>query len=317
VVSYAFWLASIIFYDALIVSVSSSDDVDKVSGLGFSLGYIGSALLFSVNVAMTLKPEFFGLEGAVQAVKLSFLCVSAWWIVFTIPLILKVPEPKGEKTPFSIIAKEGLQRVIQTFSEIRKHEIAFLFLLAYWFYIDGVDTVVVMAVDYGKSIGLETSDLITALLLVQYVAFPFAYLFGWMGQKFGAKRFIFIGVGVYILIVFLASFSLDSGSYSIFGFSVGKFLAIAFLIGTVQGGVQALSRSYFSRLIPAERSAEFFGFYNMVGKFAVIIGPVLIGTVGRLSGNPRIGIFSIIILFIIGGAFLVKVHFLEKASIKT
>jgi len=312
VVSYATWLASIIFYDSLIVTVSSSEDVDRVSGLGFSMGYIGSALLFSVNVAMTLKPEFFGLSGAAAAVKISFLCVSVWWILFTLPLIFRLKEPEGEKTKFIIIAKEGFQRVFQTFREIRAHKIAFLFLLSYWFYIDGVDTIVVMAVDYGISIGLESSDLIAALLLVQYVAFPFAYLFGWMGQKFGPKKFIFIGIGVYFIITLLATFSLDSGTYNFFGFHINKFFVIAFLIGTVQGGVQALSRSYFSRLIPEERSAEFFGFYNMVGKFAVILGPVLIGTVGRITGNPRAGMLSIIVLFFIGGFFLIRVHLLEK-----
>jgi UMF1 family MFS transporter len=278
--------------------------VDKVSGLGFALGYLGGGLLFAFNVAMTLKPELFGLESSVTAVKISFLTVSVWWAVFTIPLILRVEEPVGEKISISQAAREGFLQVVHTFAEIRKVKHAFIFLLAYWFYIDGVDTVITMAVDYGKAIGLETSDLIVAILMVQFVGFPFAYAFGWLGQKFGAKRFIFIGLAVYIFVTILG-FNLDKGSYDIFGFKVSKFFTMAFLVGTVQGGVQALSRSLFSRLIPRERSAEFFGFYNMVGKFAAIIGPIMMGSVGRITGNPRLGILSIAILFI-AGAFLLS-----------
>lgn len=313
VISYASILISLIFYDSLIVSVSDERDVDTVSGLGFALGYLGGGLLFAFNVFMTLKPEFFGLESPITAVKISFLMVSIWWAVFTIPLILRVEEPAGEKIGLGQAAREGFLQVMNTFAEIRKLRHVFIFLLAYWFYIDGVDTVITMAVDYGKAIGLETSDLIGALLMVQFVAFPFAYLFGWLGQKFGARRFIFIGITVYIFVTILG-YRLDAGKYDLFGIEVDKFFAIAFLVGTVQGGVQALSRSLFSRLIPRERSAEFFGFYNMVGKFAAIIGPVMMGSVGRITGNPRLGILSISILFIIGAIFLSRVPIAQERN---
>ncbi len=304
VISYASILFSLIFYDSLIVSVSDSSDVDRISGLGFALGYLGGGLLFAINVAMTLKPDFFGIDSPVTAIKISFLMVSVWWAVFTIPLILRVDEPAGEKIGLRQASREGFAQLINTFKEIRKLRHVFLFLLAYWFYIDGVDTVITMAVDYGKAIGLKTSDLIGALLMVQFVAFPFAYLFGWLGQQYGAKRFIFIGIGIYIFVTILG-YNLDTGSYTVFGFQINKFFAIAFLVGTVQGGIQALSRSLFTRLIPQEKSAQFFGFYNMVGKFAAIIGPIMMGSVGRITGNPRLGILSVSILFFIG-AYILK-----------
>jgi UMF1 family MFS transporter len=306
VISYACWLFSLIFYDSLIVTVSDAEDVDRISGIGFSLGYLGGGLLFALNVMMTLKPDWFGLSGPVAAVKLSFISVSIWWTLFMIPLLSNVPESRGERIGFVDAAKQGFRQLFDTFAEIRKFRYVALFLFAYWLYIDGVDTIIAMAVDYGKSIGIQTNELITALMVVQFVAFPFAYLFGAMGQRFGARRFIFLGIIVYTIVTYFGA-NMDTVPIQIFGITMSKFLFLAMMIGTVQGGIQALSRSFYTRIIPDDRSAEFFGFYNMVGKFAAIIGPVLMGTVGRVTGNPRFGILSIAILFLFGAGFLLMV----------
>jgi UMF1 family MFS transporter len=297
-----------VFYDALIVSVSDEGDVDIVSGRGYALGYLGGGLLFLVNVMMVQQPELFGLPDAAQAVQLSFLTVAIWWAVFSIPLLLNVPEPAGgERMNFLRAAREGFAQLAATFHEIRKMKVILMFLAAYWLYIDGVDTIISMSVDFGKAIGYGTTDLITALLMVQFVAFPFAYLLGWLGQKFGAKRIIMVCIVIYLLVTVMGA-QMDLHPYKIFGFSINKFYALAFMVGTVQGGIQALSRSYYSRLVPKDKTAEFFGFYNMLGKFAAIIGPVLMGTVARLTGEPRAGIQSIAILFIFGAILLWRVN---------
>jgi UMF1 family MFS transporter len=289
-----------IFYDALITGVSSEKNMDFVSALGFSLGYLGGGILFAVNVWMTLSPGTFGFADAGQAVKFSFLSVGVWWAVFSIPLLLFVKEPATEEKKSGVnMVKAGLAQLKETFQEIRHLKTIFLFLLAYWFYIDGVDTIVRMAVDYGISIGFKSNDLIVALLIVQFVGFPSAIGFGFLGGKIGAKRAIFIAIGVYLFV-------------SIWGAlmqSKNEFYILAITIGLVQGGIQALSRSYYAKIIPVERSAEYFGFYNMLGKFAAVIGPVLMGGVGlfvRSMGYSsgiasRTSITSIALLFIVGG----------------
>jgi len=289
-----------IFYDALITGVSSEKNMDFVSALGFSLGYLGGGILFAVNVWMTLSPGTFGFADARQAVKFSFLSVGVWWAVFSIPLLLFVKEPATEEKKSGVnMVKAGLAQLKETFQEIRYLKTIFLFLLAYWFYIDGVDTIVRMAVDYGISIGFKSNDLIVALLIVQFVGFPSAIGFGFLGGKIGAKRAIFIAIGVYLFV-------------SIWGAlmqSKNEFYIMAITIGLVQGGIQALSRSYYAKIIPVERSAEYFGFYNMLGKFAAVIGPVLMGGVGlfvRSMGYSigiasRTSITSIALLFIVGG----------------
>lgn len=302
------FLGSFVFYDSLIVSVSDESTVDIVSGRGYALGYLGGGLLFLFCVIMAQKPALFGLSGAAQAVQLSFLCTAVWWGVFTIPLLLNVAEPAGgKKMSFRQAAAEGFAQLSKTFQEIRRLKVVFMFLAAYWLYIDGVDTIITMAVDFGKSIGVATDDLIIALLLVQFVGFPFAYLLGHLGQKLGAKKIILVGIGVYLVVTVLGA-RMDLEPYNIFGFKISKFYALAFLIAMVQGCIQALSRSFYSRLIPKDKAAEFYGFYNMLGKFAAIIGPVLMGTVGRLTGSPRAGIQAIAVLFIAGGLLLWQVN---------
>lgn len=264
---------SIIFYDSLLPSIAGPGRVDRLSGLGFSAGYLGGGLLFLLNVIMTLTPESFGIEDKAQAVRLSFMSVAIWWGGFTLFTLFWIPgENKGQEVGYRKALSAGIRQMFSTLSNIRRHRSAAVFLLAYWCYIDGVDTIIRMAVDYGLSIGFGTGDLIAALLLVQFVGFPAALVFGRIGQKLGPRGPIFFTLFVYVGVT----------CWGVFMTERWEFYALAFAIGSVQGGVQCLSRSYFARLVPFGQEAEFFGFYNMVGKAAVILGPALMGTVGLM-----------------------------------
>jgi UMF1 family MFS transporter len=288
-----------VFYDSLLPFVTRKDEIDQTSALGFSLGYLGGGLLLSLNVLMVLYPEKFGLADGAAAIRVSFLVVAVWWLVFSLPLMLLVDEPDGSAAAWSVeVVRAGFMRVWETLQEVRQLRNVWLFLVAYWLYIDGVDTIIRMAVDYGLSLGFDQNSLITALLITQFTGFPAALAFGWLGGRYGPKAGIFTGLAVYLVVTVWASV-MDS---------VAEFYYLAFLIGLAQGGIQALSRSLYARMIPAGRSAEFFGFYNMLGKFAAILGPVMIGWVGVLSGNPRTGILSLLVLFIAGGIVLMKVN---------
>lgn len=286
-----------IFYDSLIVSVAGEKKMDFVSALGFSLGYLGGGLLFALNVAMTLNPQTFGLSNATEAVRLSFVSVAIWWAVFSIPIFLFVrgPKTRGDLSGWKAVTG-GARQLISTFQEIRKLRVVFLFLIGYWLYIDGVDTIIRMAVDYGMSIGLDSNSLILALLITQFIGFPAAIAFGKIGEKLGTKTGI--GIGVYIAVTV----------WSFFMKRESEFYALAIAIGLVQGGVQSLSRSFYTRLIPENKAAEFFGFYNMLGKFAAVIGPALIGWFSVITHSPRYSILSIIVLFISGAAILYFVN---------
>lgn len=283
-----------IFYDSLIVNVTAQDNYDVVSAFGYSLGYLGGGLLFTLTVAMSYWPDIFGFSSKTEAVQFSFVAVSLWWFVFSLPIIFFVHEAKKTDSASCISVSSGLQQLKQTFKEIRSLRVVFLFLIAYWFYIDGVDTIVRMAIDYGMAIGLEPTDLVLAILLTQFIAFPSALLFGFFGQWWGGKKIILLTIAAYLILTIMASL-MDS---------VLEFYILAICIGLIQGGIQSLSRSFYARIIPQSKSAEFFGFYNMLGKFAAVIGPLLMGVVGVLTGNPRISILSIAILFLIGGVLL-------------
>ena len=297
-----------VFYDSLLPGLASEERVDVVSSLGFGLGYLGGGLLFLVNVFMYLKPEIFGIPDGATAIKLSFLSVAVWWAVFTIPLILFVPEPKNyDSVNINNAIQMGWIQLIQTFKEIRNMKVVGTFLLAYFFYIDGVDTIIKMAVDYGMSLNFSGESLIIALLIVQFVAFPAALIYGRLGAKVGAKRAIMIGIIAYSVITFLGYFITKAW----------HFYVLAILIGLFQGGIQALSRSLYTRIIPAEKSAEFFGFYNMLGKYAAIIGPALMGTISLVTGSARLGILSILLLFILGAFLLNKVDLDEGKRLAT
>ncbi len=288
---------SISFYDSLIVFVTEPARLDRVSALGYAMGYLGGGLLFALNVWMTLQPGLFGLADAGEAVRLSFFMVALWWLLFTLPLARWVTEPDGRRGSAWLAVRGGLRQLYDTFHEIRRLRTVFLFLLAYWCYIDGVDTIVRMAVDYGLSLGFDSSSLIVALLITQFVGFPAAIAFGHLGERIGAKRGIYLAIGVYVVIVAWAS-RMESQV---------EFYGLAVAIGLVQGGIQSLSRSLYARLIPVDKSAEFFGFYNMLGKFAAVLGPVMVGWVGALSGSPRIGILSLLLLFLLGALLLSRV----------
>ena len=291
-----------VFYDALLPGLASEERVDAVSSLGFGIGYLGGGLLFLVNVFMYLKPEIFGIPDGATAIKLSFLSVAVWWAVFTIPLILFVPEPKNyENIDFNNAIRMGWVQLVQTFKEIRNMKVVGTFLLAYWFYIDGVDTIIRMAVDYGMSLNFPGESLIIALLIVQFVAFPAALIYGWLASKIGAKTGIMVGIIAYSFITLLGYFMTEAW----------HFYVLAILIGLFMGGIQALSRSLYTRIIPPDKSAEFFGFYNMLGKFAAIIGPALMGTIALVTGSARLSILSILLLFILGAFFLNKVDVKE------
>ena len=281
-----------IFYDSLIVSVSKQDQRHKVSSLGFSLGYLGGGLLFVINVLMYLNPAWFGLSSQSEAILWSFLSVAVWWAVFSLPLFMSVEEKSNaeiSKGLFETIT-EAFKAVASTLREIKKHKRVAIFLIAYWLYIDGVDTIVRMAVAYGSDIGLDASSMITALLLTQFVGFPATLVFGIYADKIGFKKILTIGISIYILVTF----------YAYYMSTALEFYILAGTVGLVQGGVQAISRSFFSTIIPVNKEAQFFGFYNLVGKSAVFLGPVLVSWVALIFGNPRFGILSLLFLLVPG-----------------
>jgi MFS transporter, UMF1 family len=286
-----------IFYDALLVCVTDERHFDRVSAYGYACGYLGGGLLFSLNVVMVLKPGLFGLSGSAEAVKLSFLSVSLWWGLFSLPLLFWVKEPSTEVIARREWVGASFRQLRSTLGKVRQLRQTFLFLLAYWCYIDGVDTIVRMAVDYGLSIGFDSNSLMVALLITQFVGFPAALVFGYIGAKRGAKQGIMLAIFVYLMIL-LWAYQMEA---------VWEFYLLAVAIGLVQGGVQALSRALYARLIPPHQSAEFFGFYNMLGKFAVVLGPLIIGAVGLLTQDSRLAILAIAVLFAAGAILLHRV----------
>jgi len=278
-----------VFYDALLPILAPKSKHHSLSALGFALGYLGGGVLFAINVAMTLKPAVFGLSDASEAVRWSFLSVGVWWMVFTVPLLLTIKD-KPESANKQVTIRSSLQDLLATMTRIFADRNVALFLVAYWFYIDGLATIIRMAVDYGISIGLPSNSLILALLIVQFIGFPATLFFGRLGHKRGAKFGLWIALSAYVVATVAAAFMQN----------VTHFYMLAVVLGLVQGGVQSLSRSLFSNLIPPERAGEYFGFLNMLGKSAAVLGPLLVGVVALYSGSTRIGIVSILILFIVG-----------------
>ncbi len=293
-------LASVAFaagnalYDSLLVDVAAPGTLDRVSAYGYGLGYLGGALLFAVSALMVARPGLFGLASAVVALRVSFLLVALWWLIFSIPLALWVrDDARREGGPGALAS--GFRQLGQTLRAARQRPALARFLLAYWLYIDGVYTIIKMAVDYGLSLGLTAQDLIQAMLVTNFIAFPAALAFGQLADLIGARAGIYVGLGVYIVATIAAPFVATAS----------QFYALAVAVGLVQGGVQSLSRSLFARLVPAGQSAEYFGFYNMLGKFAAILGPVLAGAATLATGNQRVGILSLLILFVAGTWLLI------------
>ena len=292
---------AIVFYDALLLQVAEPADYDRVSAYGYALGYLGGGVLFALNVVMTLHPQWFGLSTAAAAVRFSFLSVAIWWAVFSIPLFLGVRESRARAPAAERGAAWGELR--STMRQIAAHRPLWLFLVAYWLYIDGVNTIIKMAIDYGGALGLPTAGLMAALLLTQFVAFPAALVYGAIGNRVGARPAILAGLVVYIGVTLWAT-RLDS---------IAAFFGMAVVVGLVQGGVQSLSRSLFGQFVPPGKSAEYFGFYNMLGKFATVFGPVLIGVTAMLTGSSRSGIASVALLFLVGALLLWRVRVPDPA----
>ncbi len=291
------FMASNSFYDSLLPFISKGKKGDFISGLGFAFGYLGGGILFTLNVAMTQFPEFFGLADKAHAVQVSFISVAFWWAIFSLPLMIFVKEKRERKFNTLKLTKLGYQRLIGTLKKIRYLKGLLLFLVAYWLYIDAVNTIIRMAADFGMAIGLDPNGLIIAILMVQFIGFPATLIFTYFTQRWDTKKAILLAIGIYIFIVIWASMIEE----------IYEFFILAGLIALVQGGIQSLSRSYYMRMIPQEHISEFFGFYNFLGKFASILGPLLLGVTVLITQNSRAGILSILIFLIIGGVLLLKV----------
>tara|TARA_B100001167_G_scaffold70858_1_gene41972 strand:+ start:1281 stop:2540 length:1260 start_codon:yes stop_codon:yes gene_type:complete len=281
-----------VFYDSLLVTVSKEEERNRTSALGFSLGYLGGGILFLLNVIMFLYPNWFGLESQIDAVLWSFMSVALWWFIFSLPIYLNVKEPTQNSSGKSVnrIITEAFSSLVNTARSIKEYKSAVIFLLAYFLYMDGVDTIIRMATSYGSDIGLSATSMIQALLLTQFVGFPATLVFGYYADKFGYKYSLSFAIIVYIFVVLFSS-QMDTAL---------EFYVVACVVGLVQGGVQAISRSFFSTLIPTNKAAEFFGFYNFIGKSSVFIGPFMVSGIALVTGSPSYGILSLLILFIPG-----------------
>jgi UMF1 family MFS transporter len=301
------FFGGVTFYDSLLVSVSDSEEMEFTSALGYALGYLGGGLLFLVNIVTIMKPELFGLTDKVQATKLAFLSVGIWWALFAIPIFFFVPEhrpgdPIPPKMPAGQLVRESFQQLLGTFHQLRKHQYLGIFLLAYFFYIDGVNTIIKMAVDYGMALGFKSDSLILAILIVQFVSFPATLVFSHFVDRWGAKKSLYICIGVYMLVTVWA-YQMSAE---------WEFYALSVAISFVMGPIQSISRAVFGRMIPSEQSGEFFGFYNMLGKFSAVLGPSLIAVVSLVSKDPRHSILSVLFLFAMGALFLKKVPISES-----
>ena len=290
---------SIVFYESLLPHVAREDEVDRVSAAGYAMGYLGSGILMAANLAMIQRPAWFGLADSAAAMRISFLSVAVWWLVFSLPLFRRVAEPPHRPAagPSASVVAVGFRRLGETFRELRGYRQAFLMLVAFLVYNDGINTIIRMAAPYAAEIGLPEGAAIGALLLVQFVGIPFTFLFGMVAERIGPKRSIFIALGVYLLITLTAYYMT----------TIGHFMLLAAMVGTVMGGSQALSRSLFASMIPRHKSAEFFAFYGVFEKFAGIIGPALFAAMIAATGSSRGAILALDAFFVVGAAILWKV----------
>ncbi len=295
-----------IFYDSLLPHVARPEDIDQVSTKGYALGYLGGGLLLILNLAWIMFPQTFFLPNAEIASRLSFFSVAVWWAVFSIPFFRRVPEPlariiRGESAnPI----RAGFQRLGHTFREVRQYKELLKFLIAFWLYNDGIGTIITMAAIFGAEINIPSEHLIGAILAVQFIGVPFSFAFGWLARRLGTKRSILLALGVYTLIA-IGGYFLQTALH---------FWMLAFMVAMVQGGSQALSRSLYGTMTPKAKTAEFFGFYDISSKFAGIVGPLVFGLVGQITGSSRLGIVSLVVFFIGGGALLAWVN--EKEGIR-
>jgi UMF1 family MFS transporter len=286
-----------IFYDSFLVDVTTEERMDRISANGYALGYVGSIIPFIISIALIMTAQLNILPLSVTiASQIAFVITALWWGFFTIPMLKNVEQRYYvERVPNPVSA--SFKKLYSTFKNIKAYKPLFIFLIAYFFYIDGVHTVINMSTAFGTDLGISSTTLLIILFMTQVVAAPFTVLFGKLGSKYSEKTMIMVGIFVYIIVCFYAYF-LDSAL---------DFWILAMLVGTSQGGIQAMSRSYFAKLVPKESSNEFFGFYSIFGKFAAIIGPLLVGVTAQYTGNTNSGVFSLVILFIIGAIILLYV----------
>ena len=293
--------SSFVFYDSLLPHIASAEEMDRVSTAAYAVGFFGGGVLLALNLAWILSPATFGLAGPVAAIKLSFVSVGIWWLVFSIPLLRRVPEPRAvleaDETGTENAVRVALTRVRETFHELRGYRQAFLMLVAFLLYSDGIQTIIRMASIYGQEVGIDRNSQIAAFVMVQFVGVPFAFLFGALAGRIGAKTAIFIALVVYTGISTLGYYMTTAW----------HFFALAFLVAMVQGGSQALSRSLFARMIPRHKSSEFFGFFSVFEKFAGIFGPALFALSVEMFGSSRSAVLSVILFFILGGLVLTRV----------
>jgi UMF1 family MFS transporter len=284
-----------IFYDSFLVDVTEESRMDWVSTNGFAWGYIGSTIPFIISIVIILYPSLIGIESKIFATRLSFIITGLWWLIFSIPLFLNVKQIHYIDKPKNAI-KHSFIRLRETFVSVKSNKNVFMFLLAYFFYIDGVSTIFKMAAVYGRDIGVNSNDLLIILLVTQFVAFPFAILFGKLAGIWSTKKMLLIGIFIYTCI-------------SIYGFfikTVSGYWILALLVATCQGGMQALSRSMYCKMIPKEKSSSYFGIYNIIGKFSAIVGPLMIALISQFTKSSRYGIISLVVLFALGFVLLRK-----------
>ena len=296
VVSSVMLNSSIVFYDALLVDATTDERMDEVSSQGYAWGYIGSVVPFIACLAVVLMHERLGLT-LQAAMQISFAITAAWWVAFTLPLLRNV-----EQTHFKPLEDHALSKAITgvgaTLVRIWRDETLRNYLIAYFFYIDGVHTIIKLSTSYGSDLGIEGTQLVLALLVTQFVAFPSAIAYGKLGTRLGTKRMLLVGIAGYTFITCFAAFFLRSAA---------EFWFLAIMVGLFQGGIQALSRSEFGKLCPKEHANEYFGFFDIFGKYAAIMGTFIVGTMTALTGNGSLGVFSIVILFVVGFVMMLKV----------
>jgi len=288
--------ASLVFYDSLLPHIARHEDTDRVSAAGYALGYLGGGVLLLINLAWILQPAAFGFSGTVPAIRASFLSVAVWWAVFSLPLFRVVSEPPhrpSESHEIGSAIAVSAARLLQTFREIRRYRHAFLFFLSMLLYQDGIQTIIRMAAVYGAEIGIAQTSQIAAFVMVQFIGIPCSFAFGALGARIGTKRAIFIAISVYAAATVLGYFMTTAA----------HFFVLAALVAMVQGGAQALSRSLFSRMVPAGRSSEFFGFFAIAERFATVLGPAVFTISVAVTGSSRSAVL-VILLFFVAGAWL-------------
>ena len=292
---------SIVFYESLLPHLVGEDELDRVSSAGYALGYLGGGVLLAINIVMMSKPSWFGLPDREVAVRASLASVAVWWVLFSIPLFRDVPEPprrlEQDETPGGNPLVNAVRRLIETVRELRRYREAFMLLLAFLLYNDGIQTIIRMATTYGTEIGIDENAMILALLITQFIGVPFAFMFGMFAHKVGAKRAVFVGLAVYAVITVLGYFMRTAF----------QFFALAIMVGMVQGGTQSLSRSLFASMIPKHKSSEFFAFFGVFERYAGILGPAVFAWVVAHSGTSRNAILSVLAFFVIGGLMLTVV----------